>query len=155
MNDWRRVEDELPGDEQVLGYFGEGSFQITYREKIRRVWYWMHTDGYALSDPTHWMPLPVAPDPTPQPQPDAVASTFADCETAMGMEYTTPPCACAEYYPGLPHHPDCPTRNADPTKAGQPERCCVDYPRCDCNSPPEPDDDWLCFRSPAQPKVTP
>lgn len=55
------------------------------------------------------------PDPTPQPQPDAVASTFADCETAIGMEYTTPPCACAEYYPGLPHHPDCPTRNADPT----------------------------------------
>ena len=23
--------------------------------------------------------------------------------------------------------------------AVQPERCCVDYPRCDCNSPPEPD----------------
>lgn len=22
--------------------------------------------------------------------------------------------------------------------AVQPERCCVDYPRCDCNSPPEP-----------------
>ena len=39
--------------------------------------------------------------------------------------------------------------------AGQPERCCLDYPRCDCNSPPEPDDDWLCFQRPAQPKVTP
>ena len=25
--------------------------------------------------------------------------------------------------------------------AVQPERCCVDYPRCDCNSPPEPDDE--------------
>ena len=23
--------------------------------------------------------------------------------------------------------------------AVQPERCCLDYPRCDCNSPPEPD----------------
>lgn len=23
--------------------------------------------------------------------------------------------------------------------AVQPERCCVDYPRCDCNSPPEPE----------------
>ncbi len=22
--------------------------------------------------------------------------------------------------------------------AVQPERCCLDYPRCDCNSPPEP-----------------
>jgi hypothetical protein len=39
--------------------------------------------------------------------------------------------------------------------AVQPERCCLDYPRCDCNSPPEPDDDWLCFQRPAQPKVTP
>ena len=33
--------------------------------------------------------------------------------------------------------------------------CCLDYPLCDCNSPPEPDDDWLCFQRPAQPKVTP
>jgi hypothetical protein len=39
--------------------------------------------------------------------------------------------------------------------AVQPEGCCLDYPRCDCNSPPEPDDDWLCFQRPAQPKVTP
>jgi hypothetical protein len=43
----------------------------------------------------------------------------------------------------------------DQLAAGQPERCCLDYPRCDCNSPPEPDDDWLCFQRPAQPKVTP
>ena len=42
-----------------------------------------------------------------------------------------------------------------PVSAVQPERCCLDYPRCDCNSPPEPDDDWLCFQRPAQPKVTP
>jgi uncharacterized protein YciW len=28
---------------------------------------------------------------------------------------------------------------ADSASAVQPERCCVDYPRCDCNSPPEPD----------------
>jgi hypothetical protein len=27
-----------------------------------------------------------------------------------------------------------------PVSAVQPERCCLDYPRCDCNSPPEPDD---------------
>ena len=27
----------------------------------------------------------------------------------------------------------------DQLAAGQPERCCLDYPRCDCNSPPEPD----------------
>jgi len=46
---------------------------------------------------------------------------------------------------------------ASPVSASavQPERCCLDYPRCDCNSPPEPDDDWLCFQRPAQPKVTP
>lgn len=44
---------------------------------------------------------------------------------------------------------------ADSASAVQPERCCLDYPRCDCNSPPEPDDDWLCFQRPAQPKVTP
>lgn len=31
-----------------------------------------------------------------------------------------------------------PCRATSPTKAGQPERCCLDYPRCDCNSPPEP-----------------
>ena len=24
-----------------------------------------------------------------------------------------------------------------PVNAVQPERCCLDYPRCDCNSPPE------------------
>jgi hypothetical protein len=41
-----------------------------------------------------------------------------------------------------------------PVSAVQPERCCLDYPRCDCNSPPEPDDDWLCFQRPPQPKVT-
>jgi hypothetical protein len=29
--------------------------------------------------------------------------------------------------------------------AVQPERCCLDYPRCDCNSPPEPDADLLAF----------
>lgn len=28
---------------------------------------------------------------------------------------------------------------ADSASAVQSERCCVDYPRCDCNSPPEPD----------------
>lgn len=27
----------------------------------------------------------------------------------------------------------------DSASAVQPERCCLDYPRCDCNSPPEPD----------------
>ncbi|MDQ1291253.1 MAG: hypothetical protein QG615_1059 [Nitrospirota bacterium] len=26
----------------------------------------------------------------------------------------------------------------DSASAVQPERCCLDYPRCDCNSPPEP-----------------
>jgi len=30
-------------------------------------------------------------------------------------------------------------RTADSASAVQPERCCLDYPRCDCNSPPEPD----------------
>ena len=29
---------------------------------------------------------------------------------------------------------------ASSASAVQPERCCLDYPRCDCNSPPEPDD---------------
>ena len=28
---------------------------------------------------------------------------------------------------------------ADSAEAVQPESCCLDYPRCDCNSPPEPD----------------
>ncbi len=31
------------------------------------------------------------------------------------------------------------TVNGDSASAVQPERCCLDYPRCDCNSPPEPD----------------
>ncbi|MDQ5904845.1 MAG: hypothetical protein QG672_2439 [Pseudomonadota bacterium] len=30
------------------------------------------------------------------------------------------------------------TVNGDSASAVQPERCCLDYPRCDCNSPPEP-----------------
>jgi hypothetical protein len=30
----------------------------------------------------------------------------------------------------------------------QPERCCLDYPRCDCNSPPEPDNEWHCSQYP-------
>jgi hypothetical protein len=30
-------------------------------------------------------------------------------------------------------------RRTDQPPAVQPERCCLDYPRCDCNSPPEPD----------------
>ncbi len=96
-----------PGEsvERVLVAYPTGLVETTQAHYVR-----LYPTNYPW-----WMPLPVAPDPTPQPQPDAVASTFADCETAMGMEYTTPPCACAEYYPGLPHHPDCPTRNADPT----------------------------------------
>jgi hypothetical protein len=32
--------------------------------------------------------------------------------------------------------------------AVQPERCCADYPRCDCNSPPEPDNEWHCSQYP-------
>lgn len=28
------------------------------------------------------------------------------------------------------------TVNGDSASAVQPERCCLDYPRCDCNSPP-------------------
>jgi hypothetical protein len=96
-----------PGEsvERVLVAYPTGLVETTQAHYVR-----LYPTNYPW-----WMPLPVAPDPTHQPQPDAVASTFADCETAMGMEYTTPPCACAEYYPGLPHHPDCPTRNADPT----------------------------------------
>ena len=96
-----------PGEsvERVLVAYPTGLVETTQAHYVR-----LYPTNYPW-----WMPLPVAPAPTPQPQPDAVASTFADCETAMGMEYTTPPCACAEYYPGLPHHPDCPTRNADPT----------------------------------------
>jgi hypothetical protein len=30
----------------------------------------------------------------------------------------------------------------------QPERCCLDYPRCDCNSPPELDNEWHCSQYP-------
>lgn len=33
----------------------------------------------------------------------------------------------------------CEICGAKVTPVVQPERCCVDYPRCDCNSPPEPD----------------
>lgn len=36
-------------------------------------------------------------------------------------------------------HPDQYPRLTDSASAVQPERCCLDYPRCDCNSPPEPD----------------
>jgi hypothetical protein len=32
--------------------------------------------------------------------------------------------------------------------AVQPERCCADYPRCDCNSPSEPDNEWHCSQYP-------
>jgi hypothetical protein len=32
----------------------------------------------------------------------------------------------------------------DSASAVQPERCCLDYPRCDCNSPPEPDNALAC-----------
>jgi hypothetical protein len=32
--------------------------------------------------------------------------------------------------------------------AVQPERCCLDYPRCDCNSPSEPDNEWHCSQYP-------
>ena len=32
--------------------------------------------------------------------------------------------------------------------AVQPEGCCLDYPRCDCNSPPEPDNEWHCSQYP-------
>ena len=35
-----------------------------------------------------------------------------------------------------------------PVSAVQPERCCLDYPRCDCNSPPEPDNEWHCSQYP-------
>ena len=31
-----------------------------------------------------------------------------------------------------------PQAAAASASAVQPERCCLDYPRCDCNSPPEP-----------------
>ena len=100
-----------PGEsvERVLVAYPTGLVETTQAHYVR-----LYPTNYPW-----WMPLPVAPAPTPQPQPDAVASTFADCETAMGMEYTTPPCACAEYYPGLPHHPDCPTRNADQQEGAQ------------------------------------
>jgi len=33
----------------------------------------------------------------------------------------------------------CEICGAKVTPVVQPERCCLDYPRCDCNSPPEPD----------------
>ena len=44
-----------------------------------------------------------------------------------------PPSAC-NHFPGQSTCEWC--------GAVQPERCCVDYPRCDCNSPPEPDNEW-------------
>lgn len=63
MSKWFRVEDRLPDDGlQVLGYFGEDSMQITYREQIRRKYYWMNTEGSAIGDPSHWMHLPASPD---------------------------------------------------------------------------------------------
>jgi hypothetical protein len=42
----------------------------------------------------------------------------------------------------------CEICGAKVTPVVQPERCCLDYPRCDCNSPPEPDDDWHCSQYP-------
>jgi hypothetical protein len=66
MSKWFRVEDRLPDDgQQVLGYFGEGSMQITYREKIQRTQYWMNTEGAAIDAPTHWQYLPPSPDNSP------------------------------------------------------------------------------------------
>ena len=37
---------------------------------------------------------------------------------------------------------------SDSASAVQSERCCLDYPRCDCNSPPEPDNEWHCSQYP-------
>ena len=38
----------------------------------------------------------------------------------------------------------CEICGAKVTPVVQPERCCLDYPRCDCNSPPEPDNALAC-----------
>jgi hypothetical protein len=70
---------------------------------------------------------------------DRVMVAWSECVEARKADYERAPFAFVA---------------TDSASAVQPERCCLDYPRCDCNSPPEPDDDWLCFRSPAQPKVT-
>jgi hypothetical protein len=40
---------------------------------------------------------------------------------------------------------DCATVYGGPV---QHDSCCLDYPRCDCNSPSEPDNEWHCSQYP-------
>lgn len=53
-----------------------------------------HLSGDAVGDwgATHWMPKPLPPE-------------FPETKEAVPNEA----CACAEYWPGQPHHPECPT----------------------------------------------
>lgn len=57
--------------------------------------------------------FPIHAGPTPSPQPDAAASTFADCELAMGMEYET-------------------SQSGVPTGADSCGQCGAQWPSCVC-----------------------
>ena len=74
-----------------------------------------------------------AADPTPAPQPSA-APRFT-CLASVGPDLR----GCGLVFGSwdeLKAHEE-----THQPPAVQPERCCLDYPRCDCNSPPEPDDE--------------
>ena len=62
---------------------------VNVRVRINGTW-----EEYQADWIKHMVRIERAADPTPAPQPQ---------------------CACEYYWPGQGHHPDCPTRNADPT----------------------------------------
>jgi hypothetical protein len=55
--------------------------------------------------------------------------TYAQLAEAQRLPHSAP--AMCNHFPGQSTCEWC--------GAVQPEKCCLDYPRCDCNSPPEPD----------------
>jgi hypothetical protein len=66
MSEWRHTKRDAPETGmQVLCWFQDddyGCCQIASREKgDRGRFFWMNTEGDALDEPTHWMPLPPAP----------------------------------------------------------------------------------------------
>ena len=60
-------------------------------------------------------------------------------DAALAGEPATEPAKTADQPSACNHFPGQST--CEWCGAVQPERCCLDYPRCDCNSPPEPDNE--------------
>lgn len=57
---WRRVEEELPeDDETVLTYSSYGHVLAYYSEQDKM---WFAYGNYGDINPTHWMPIPSLPD---------------------------------------------------------------------------------------------